>query len=114
MSGRKNVLPPYKSLAAGDLSQATVTSASTNIEGYDNISIQINATGTPSGTFEIQGSVDNSNWIALDLSSVPTLSGAADQILVNLVDLAFPWIRTVYTKVSGSGAVDVWVTGKAT
>lgn len=114
MSGRKNVLPPYKALSAGDLSQATVASSATNIEGYDNVAIQINATGTPTGTFSVQGSVDNTNWIAIDLPTAPTLSGAADQILVNLAALAFPYIRTVYTKTSGTGAADVWITGKAT
>lgn len=113
MSGRKNILPPYKSLSAGDLSQATVTSSATNIEGYDNVAVQINATGTPTGTFAIQASVDNVNWIDVDLPSAPTLSGSADQILVNMGDLAFPYLRTVYTRTSGSGSADVWVTGKA-
>lgn len=114
MSGRKNVLPPYKSLSAGDLSQATVTSAATNIEGYDNVAIQINATGSPTGTFAVQASVDAVNWVDIDLPSTPTLTGSADEILVNMTGLAFPYLRTVYTRSSGSGSADVWVTGKAT
>lgn len=114
MSGRKNVLPPYRSLTAGDLSQATVTSAPTNIEGYDNVAVQINATGTPTGTFAIEGSVDNALWVPVDLPSPPTLAGADAQILVNMAGLAFPYLRTVYTRTSGTGAADVWVTGKAT
>jgi hypothetical protein len=114
MSGRKAVLPPYKSLSAGDLSQATVTSETSNIEGYDNVAVQINATGTPTGTFAIEGSVDNSSWVAINLPTTPTLSGVDTQILINMNGLAFPYIRAVYTRSGGTGAADVWITGKAT
>lgn len=113
MSGRKPFLPPFKSLDAGDLSQSSLESAVTNIQGYDNVAVQINCVTTDAvGTFEVQGSLDQVNFVPIDLASTPSVSGADKQILLDLADLSFSYIKTTYTGTGTDGVVDVWVSAK--
>lgn len=124
MSTGKRTLGPYQIFSAASLSgTATNTSLTFNIQDYDNIAIQFNATGTPNGTFAVQGSCDHTeyngqvtnagNWIPITLSPAPALSGAATQILINMDNLAFNWLRVVYTNTSSTGTLDGFVTAKA-
>jgi len=121
--GRKDVLKIYQVITNGDMSQATLTSKVTGIQYMDNIPIQLNFTGTPTGTFAVQGSLDYSqdfqgnvtsvgNWVPLVLSPSPAATGAAGSILLDLNQLSFPWIRVVYTKTSGTGTLNAFVGGK--
>jgi hypothetical protein len=123
MSGRKNTLPPFKVITAGDMSQASLTSLVTDISTLDNIAIEMVFSGSPTGTFAVQGSLDYAqdymgnvtnagNWTPLTLSPTPVSSGSAGTILINLNQLAFPYIRTVYTKTSGTGSLTVFISGK--
>lgn len=126
MSSR-NVLKPWRVINAVSMG-ASITSTPTNIQNLSDIAIQLNFTGTPTGTFAIQGSndfdatnmggslpgatVNTGNWVPLDLSSTPTASGAADVILINMNGLSFPWIRIVYTRTSGTGTLNAYLGGK--
>lgn len=122
MSARKNVLPLYPIVIAQSMS-SDITSLVTSIQYMDNIGIQLNWTGTPVGTFSIQisadyqrdinGNVTNpGNWINLVLSSNPTAAGSADVAYVDLNQLSAPWIRVVYSRTSGTGILDAFITGK--
>lgn len=121
----KNVLNAFKTVTAGDLS-ANLTSPVTDIRYLDNIAIQLIFTGTPTGTFVVQGSLDYmrafseearavnaGTWTTITLGSTLAASGAAGNILVDLNQLSFPYIRVVYTRTSGTGSLDMWVEGKA-
>jgi len=123
MSGRKNVLSIYKIIDAGDMSQSSITSAVTNITYLDNVCIELVFTGSPVGTFSVQGSLDHQqdalgniitagNWVSLTLSPAPVASGSADQIVIDLNQLSFPYIRVVYTKTSGTGTLNGWIGAK--
>lgn len=123
MAGRKNSLVKFQTITSGDMSQATLTSAVTNIEYLDNIGIQLNWTGTPTGTFSVEISMDYSqdqlgnvtnagNWIAVTLSPAITASGSADQAYIDLNQLSAPWIRTKYTKTSSTGTLNAFICGK--
>lgn len=126
MSGRKNRLEPYHSIQAGNMS-GTLTSSVTTISGLDNVAIQLSWTGTPTGTFQVQGSLDYSApnlayggpvlnagvWTPLAFSTPPVASGAAGSIFLDLNQLSFPYIRVVYTPTSGTGSLDMWISGKA-
>lgn len=123
MSGRKNRLVKFKTISSGDMSQATVTSSVTNIQGLDNIGIQLNFTGSPVGTFSIQVSMDYAqdnygnvtdagNWVGLTLSPNPAAEGSANQIYIDLNQLSSPWIRVKYTKTSGTGTLNAFIAGK--
>jgi hypothetical protein len=114
----KNALPPFKAISAGDMS-GTITGPATGIQYLDNVSIQLNFTGTPTGTFQVQGSLDYvpnltpGNWVPLVLPTSPIANGVAGNILIDLNQLSFPYIRIVYVPVSGVGALNCYVSGKA-
>ena len=99
----------------------TVTSSAYDIRNQDNVSIQLNFSGTPTGVFNIQGSVDYQqlvyppnpgNWISLVLSPMPIASGSAGNILLDLNQLSFPYIRVQYVPTSGTGTLDAYVSTK--
>lgn len=100
-----------------------VTGAVTNIQYLDNIGIQLNFTGTPVGTFHVQVSADYDqtaegevvsagNWINMTLSPPPIASGSPDQIYIDILPTSAPWIRVVYTRTSGTGTLNGFITAK--
>lgn len=120
----KNTLQTFRNIIAGDMSQATITSAVSNIQFLDDIGIQLNFTGTPTGTFAVQVSIDYAqdsqgvvtnagNWIGITLSPAPVASGSADQIFIDIQQISAPWIRVVYTKTSGTGTLNGYISAKA-
>lgn len=118
----KNTLGPVKIISAESMG-ADITGPATNIQWLDNIAIQLNFTGTPTGDFKIQGSSDHQevngvvtnegNWVDITLSPSPAAAGAANQILINMNLLSFPFIRIFYDRTSGTGSLDAWISGKA-
>lgn len=116
------------------MSTASLTSTVTNIQYLDDIGYQFNWTGSPVGNFQLQVSADYAqdgmsppnvtnagNWVPLTFTywdgsmfvtgtSIPTTVGSP--IYIDLALLSAPWIRAVYTKVSGSGTLDAFVTAK--
>lgn len=120
----KNTLLKFQTITSGAMSTASLTSLVTNIRNLDNIVVQLNFTGTPTGTFAVQVSADyaqdslgnvtnTGNWVPLLLAPAPIASGAAGQIIISLVELPAPYIRVVYTKTSGTGTLNAFITGKA-
>lgn len=96
-----------------------ITGPAYDIRQQDNCSIQLNFTGAPVGTFNIQGSLDyypdtNSagNWIAVTFATPPVASGSAGQILLDMNQLSFPWIRIMYSRTSGTGTLDAYISTK--
>lgn len=120
----KNALLPYHLIVAGDMS-GDVTSNPTNIQFLDNCSVEIDFTGSPTGTFTVEGSLTyKANaltgvqqapgfWIPITLSPIPIASGSSGQILIDMDDLSFPWIRVVYHRTGGTGTLDVYISGKS-
>lgn len=106
----------------------TLTSNAVGIQFMDNISMQMVWTGSPTGAFAVQGSLDYKQlapggvipptienagtWTAITLSPSPAATGSSGDWLLDLNQLSFPWIRIVYTPVSGSGNLNVTVAGK--
>lgn len=122
----KSVLLKYHLIDAESMG-ADITSAVTDIRFMDNIAIQINFTTSDAvGTFYVQGSVDHNvqdpmnsvespsgNWVDLDLSPTPTAASANDNILINLTQMSFPFIRVFYDRTSGTGTCDAYIFGKS-
>ena len=122
-SGRKNILRQFKMIDNGDMSQSSLTSAPTNIQFLDNVAIQFNFTGAPSGTFSIEVSADYEqdiggatinvgNWVPVTLPTPPVASGSAGSVFIDLNQLAAPWVRVKYTKTSGTGSLTAWISAK--
>ena len=120
MSGRKNNLLKFQTVTNGDMSTTSITSAITNIQFLDNVGIQFNWTGSPTGTFSIQVSADYAqdnngnvtnpgNWAPLNLSMSTT---GGSPLYADLNQLSAPWIRAVYTRSAGSGTLQVFITAK--
>lgn len=122
---RKNVLLPHKILSNQSLA-ADFTSTPTVVAYADNCSYQINITTSDSqGTFSVEGSLDYAvdmtgnvtnagNWVPLSLAGgTPTVTGADDQIIINLNQLPFYAIRLAYTStVAGTGTCSAYVMTK--
>ena len=120
---RKNTLLAYQNITNGDMSAASITSKVTNIERADNIGLQFNFTGTPVGVFSVEVSIDFAqdylgnvtnagNWVPVTLDPVPVASGSAGSVYLDLHLVSFPWIRVVYTKTSGSGTLNAYISTK--
>lgn len=134
MSTRKNNLFPYQTITSGDMSTASLTSLVTAISFLDDLGIQLNFSGSPVGNFQVQVSADHAqdassppnttvagNWIPLVVTywtgaafatgtDIPTSLGSP--IYLDLALLSAPWIRVVYTKTSGTGTLNAYITGK--
>lgn len=120
MSQKKNSLySPTPIVKNGDLS-ASLTSPVTAVQFLDNIMLQIVATGSPTGTFAVQTSLDfdpntptvTPTWTSLQLSGTPALTGSGDTILITLNQLPGPYIRTVYTRSAGTGSCNINISAK--
>lgn len=115
-----NVVPPV----AGNMA-TTFQSPPTNISGMDDCGYSVAWTGAPTGTFSVQASVDYNpgqnptdypanpgTWTTIPLSATVTASGSPDNGFIDITLISAPWIRLVYTAVSGTGTLSVWVVGK--
>jgi hypothetical protein len=122
----KQIITSTPVITNGDMSQSSITSLYTNIQGLDNSGYHINFSGAPVGTFSVQVSGDyqpgkspNSNpvnpghWITLPLSPAITASGSPDSAFIDLNQLAAPWIRIIYNRTSGTGTLNVFVMAKS-
>lgn len=109
--------------AAVQSGTATITSNVVEIQYLDNVFLQLNSSGTPNGTFDVQVSSDHvediegnvivaGNWISLVLSPSPVLIGAPLNIGIDLNQLGASYLRVQYTNTSGSGIVNGFVSGK--
>jgi hypothetical protein len=66
--------------------------------------------GTPNGTLKLQISNDNSNWTDYtDSDYALTTSGSVSW---NLNNIGYQYVRVVYTRNSGTGTLNVTVSGK--
>lgn len=118
---RKNTLEGSQVITAQSMG-ADVTSAITCIQWLDNITYQCNFTGTPTGTFSVHGSVDHQEvnnvvvragtFVPITLDPSPVASGSAGSVLINLNQLAFPYIKLVYTRTSSTGTLNAYISGK--
>lgn len=99
---------------------ATITGPVTEIRGFDNISYDIQFTGTPTGTFSVlvSSSYDpltnpNAVFIPLILTPSPVASGSAGVIGIDINQSGFQWIKLTYTNTSSTGVLNAFISGKA-
>lgn len=114
-------------LSNGDMSSNITSNVIEDLQSSDNFGIQLNFTGTPTGTFAVQCSGDylpgtggtvirTGNWVTLPVKSStgtsPTAAGNADVHFININNSPAPFLRVVYTATSGTGTLDIWVSAK--
>lgn len=132
MSGRKSNLGTFQVITSGDMAAASITSTVSSIEFLDDIGYQFNWSGSPVGLISIEVSADHKqdaqgnvtvagNWVPLLFSywngsafvtatSIPTSVGSP--VYIDLALLSAPWIRAKYTKTSGTGTINAFITAK--
>ena len=136
MSKTKNNLLKYQSVGgtsgvSGDMT-ASITTKATNIQHLDDIGYQFNYTGSPTGSFSIQVSIDYAqdfqgnvqvagNWVNLTFTywngsafvtatSIPASVGSP--IYLDLALLSAPWIRAHYTSDASAGTLTAFISAK--
>lgn len=112
MSTGKKYLTPFKVITDGDMSTASITSAVTEIPYLDNVCYQMVWTGTPTGNFDVQVSLDKTNWTSLVLSPPPVASGSAGSYVIDMNQLSMTYIRLVYTRTASTGVLNVYISAK--
>jgi hypothetical protein len=120
----KEYLPPVHVIKAASMASNITQVLPIYIQLLDNVAVQLNWTGTPTGTFQISGSLDHTQdsqgnitnagtFIPITLSPSPAASGSASNILINLSGLSFPYIQVAYTATGGTGTLDAYIGAKA-
>ena len=123
----KNVNLPYQIMSSATMvAQNTLTSSASNIMYHDSVAVSFAWSGNPTGTFQIQGSLDynpgtpqsggqanSGTWNNLTLSPQPTAGSGSATYLVNMNQLAFPWLRIQYTNSTGSGVLSACICSKS-
>lgn len=117
-----NVIPGYHILSAVSMG-GNILSHAQEVLLQDNTGIQLIWTGSPVGVFSIQVSTSyqqtpNGNvlvpgtWSDLPLSSVISAAGSADNAYIDINQLGANWYRIVYTRTSGTGSLDAYISQK--
>ena len=105
----KAVTQPYQVVTNGDMS-ADLVSISTDIKTQDNVGYQVIYTGTPTGDFLVQGTINGIDWETLDIGTPgPTAIGMGGSFVVSLTQVPYAKLRLAYTASSGMGLLNVWV-----
>lgn len=107
----KAVTQPYQVVTNGDMS-GTVTSLVTTVNTQDNAGYQVKYSGTPTGSFFVDASINGVDWEALAFSPAPVAVGAAGSFLINMNQLPYHLIRLRYVPTSGSGTLQAWTMAK--
>lgn len=109
---------PLQLLTNQDMS-ASVSTAGVDFLSLPYGSIRASWTGTPTGAFKVEGSIDNVpnaasvvNWDDTGILVIDAPSGSAGASFINLVGIGFRWLRLTYTRSSGTGALNVTIFGK--
>ena len=118
---RKNVLERYQAITAGNMS-GNLTSPVTNIKFLDNVLMEFVATGSPGGSYSVEVSADYQtdnngnvinagNWTALEFNPSPIITGAGT-VVIDMNQLSAPYIRAKYTRTSGTGSLNLFISAK--
>lgn len=98
---------PASKVASGTMASTnTIYSQIICVANMDNIGIEVNWTGTPTGTLTVQVSNSGTNFTALTFS--PTITqpaGTAATIGLNINQLPFRYLLLQYVNTSGSGVL---------
>lgn len=97
----------YTLLSAGDMS-GNLTSNEVDVGFKHNVAFHLIFTGSPTGTFYVDGSLDKENWEALSFDPTNILAeGSAGSHLLDLPFVSWPYLRVRYVASSGSGSLKI-------
>ena len=119
---RKDTVQNFLSFGASgcDMS-ASQTSTISSVQFMDNIGILLSWSGAsaPVGVFTVEVSNDYNpvvtnagTWMSLDFGSSIAISGSSGSHEISINQLPYSWIREKYTRTSGSGTLNVFLSAK--
>lgn len=119
LAGGKEFVPGYTLINAVSMA-GDITSATIDARYYDHVDIELVATGTPTGSFFVDCSLNQPmppavaapTWIAISLSPAPAVTGAASNIMIELLPTGCLFLRVRYVAGSGSGTLTAYVSEK--
>lgn len=101
----------------GQTMNTTITSDAFQLYQMFGFSIQVTFTGTPTGTFKLQASSDPVTQVSLntvtpathwtDVANSSQAVSAAGNVLWNVSDVMYNWVRVVYTDGSAGASTAV-------
>ena len=83
-----------------------------DISVTDNISYEISWTGTTLGVLKIEASISGQIWYEIPGIAWVQPAGSPGNILVNLSQQAYQYVRMTYTRTSGTGTITSWFATK--
>lgn len=115
----KDYVPGFVLVPATTLG-ASFTSPAVDTRGWDNIDFEIVATGTPTGGFFVDCTLNQQQppastsptWVELTLSPAPALAGAGSNIIIELNQTGCSYLRLRYVRASGTGTATVYASEK--
>ena len=110
MSGTQTISYKYASMVAAGNMTATITSSAVDLQDLNIYAIQAVYTGSPVGTLKLQVSVDGTNYDDYTGSSLAVSAAGSNTWKVSAAGERY--VRLVYTFSSGSGTLDVSLSGK--
>ena len=100
MAGNFSVVSPW--FSSGTIS-ADDTSTPFNVGTFDRFAFQYNLTGTLAGTFKLQASIDDLNYVDVPDSQMTITS--PNVYLISVTDFAYRYIKADFKRVSGTGEI---------
>lgn len=110
--GRKSLIEAYKIVSAGSMA-GNITSTETICKQVDNVGLLVEWSGTsPVGTITVEVANGDSGWSALDFGTPISITGNSGNLNININQIPFEKIRTVYTRSSGTGTLNITLAAK--
>lgn len=88
----------------------TIYSQIMDLSRMDNLGIEVNWTGTPTGTLTMLGSTSGVNWPSITFNPALTQpAGSASNYLLNMNQYPWKFMMFQYVNVSGSGTLTLYM-----
>lgn len=107
----KSVINPFKVVDAQSMT-TEVISLPTAITSQDNVAYQVTYSGSPTGSFNVEATLDGTTWSTLVFSPAMTAANSASPFLININQVPYAQLRLKYTPSSGTGTMTAIVMAK--
>lgn len=99
---------------------SNITSNPIDTRGWDNVDLELVASGSPTGTFFVDCTLNaqqppaptSPKWVAITLPAVPVVTGSPSNIIIELLPIGCMFLRVRYVFSSGSGTLTAYASEK--
>jgi hypothetical protein len=110
-TSRKTAIEVDDYIVAASLG-VSVEGEAIDIRWIDRISAHLTWSGTPTGSFSVEGSNDKTHWVAIPMTVEVLAEGVANDAVID-IETAVKYVRLKYTRTSGTGSLTVKLYGKS-